>query len=488
MKVAVIYPVIRKNKQYPLLTQNRHFRYSSSLEVRIFPLVPAMAATILKTAGHNAVFMDGINARMTEEEFDSALSVFNPQVIAMETKTPIIRRHWEYINNYKKAHPECLMVLFGDHVTFFPQESMENSNVDFVLTGGDYDVSLKKLIDHLEGKSDKPKGIYYREGKEIKNSGNFELIQNLDELPFIDRDLTKWELYGEAYLHHPCAYILTGRGCGGHESTPGQCRFCIWQHAFWRCSRRLRSPKNVVREIKQLINKYKIQEIFDDNEAGAVWNIEWMREFHDEMKREKLLGKVLFSSNARADSLTEETCKLMKKTGFRLIKVGLETGNNESLRRLRKQETIEQIMEGVKTAKRYGLIVMLTSMMGYPWETDEEAKKTYEAGRELMLYKTRFGDSLQSSVIIPYPGTPLYDEALKNNWFIDDPKNYERFDMSEPILKSGCDSNKWCQKMWKIHYEPKFLIRSFLTLHSWHDIKLAFQGIRSLVKHVKDFE
>ncbi len=131
---------------------------------------------------------------------------------------------------------------------------------------------------------------------------------------------------------------------------------------------------------------------------------------------------------------------------------------------------------------------MLTTMMGYPWESEEEAKRNYEVARELMLYKTHFGDSLQSSVIVPYPGTPLFQESVKNDWFLDDPKNYERYDMSHPILKSNCDSNKWCQKMWKIHYEPKFLIKSFLTLRSWHDIKLATQGIRSLLGHINDFK
>ncbi|MBI5417338.1 radical SAM protein [Candidatus Poribacteria bacterium] len=490
MRVAIIYPPMKRDHQYPLLGQNRQFRYSSSDEVKIFPLVPATMATLLKQSGNEVLFLDGINSRMDEYEFDHQLKKFDPQIIVIETKAPIIKRHWAYIDDFKNFYPDCKTILIGDHVTFYPKESMQKSKVDFCVTGGDYDISVNKLVNYLEKNGEMPKGIYYYKNGRMQNSGNFELIENLDELPFIDRNLTKWDLYGEAYLHHPCAYILTGRGCGGCKASAGQCKFCIWQHAFWRTTRRLRSPSNVAQEIKILVKEYKVCEIFDDNEAGAVWNIDWLKEFYQELTKEKLPGKFIISSNARADSLTKETCKLLKKIGYRLLKVGLETGNNETLKRLHKQETVEQIIEGVKEAKKNGLIIMLTTMMGYPWEGEEEAKKNYEVAKELMLYKTHFGDSLQSSVITPYPGTPIFEEALDNGWFneqIIDIGDYENYDMSKPILKSGCDSNKWCQKMWKIHYEPVFLLKSFLTLRSLHDLKLAFQGIRSLAKHVKDF-
>jgi len=71
--------------------------------------------------------------------------------------------------------------------------------------------------------------------------------------------------------------------------------------------------------------------------------------------------------------------------------VGLESGNNETLKKLNKKETIEDIKTGVKNAKDNRLIVMLTIMVGYPWETRDDAERTYQAARELMLYKTRFG-------------------------------------------------------------------------------------------------
>ena len=236
-----------------------------------------------------------------------------------------------------------------------------------------------------------------------------------------------------------------------------------------------------------LINKYGVVEVFDDNESGFVWNLPWLRKFADEMDRRKLTGKIEISMNARADNMKEETCQLCKRINVRLLKVGVETGNNETLKILKKDEKIEEILEGVKRAKRYGMRVLLTTMVGYPWETEDGARQTYEAVKEMMLYRTKFGDSLQSSVVMAYPGTPLYLKALKNNWFCVDPHDYDKFDQAEPVMKTEINTTYWCRKMWRIMKHPLFLIKSFFTLRSWHDVKLAFIGFRSLQGHLHDY-
>src|SRR5437773_5029616 len=98
MKVAVVYPPIKKNGQYPLLSQNRHLKFSHSLQVRIFPLIPAHAATNLQAAGHKVLWLDGINERLSMEAFDAQLSAFDPGLILLETKAPVLKSHWAWID------------------------------------------------------------------------------------------------------------------------------------------------------------------------------------------------------------------------------------------------------------------------------------------------------------------------------------------------------------------------------------------------------
>jgi len=90
-------------------------------------------------------------------------------------------------------------------------------------------------------------------------------------------------------------------------------------------------------------------------------------------------------------------------------------------------------------------------------------------------------------VIVPYPGTPLYEEAVKKDWLIVDPKDYEKFDMSQAVLKTHPLPHEWCDRMWGIHKEPMFITKSMLTLRSLNDIKLAYIGYKSVSGHKKDF-
>ena len=130
---------------------------------------------------------------------------------------------------------------------------------------------------------------------------------------------------------------------------------------------------------------------------------------------------------------------------------------------------------------------MLTVMVGYPWETEEEAAKTYQVARDLLLYKTRAGDCLQASVLVPYPGTPLWQQAIREGWFLVDPYDYESFDMSSPVLRSKIDAEKWCHRIWSLQKDPRFVMRSGLTVRSLDDAALLLRGARSLVGHIKDY-
>jgi len=105
-----------------------------------------------------------------------------------------------------------------------------------------------------------------------------------------------------------------------------------------------------------------------------------------------------------------------------------------------------------------------------------------------MLYKTHFGDSLQASIIVPYPGTPLFNEAKKNNWLLVGDTDYEKYDMAHQILKTDIDTELWCKKIWKIHLHPLFLIKSLFSIRRLSDFKLAFGGLISLFGHLRDYK
>ncbi|GAG87834.1 unnamed protein product [marine sediment metagenome] len=172
-----------------MLGQNRQFQWFHNPSF-IYPMVPASAATLLKQKGHNVIWNDCIAEGWNYEKFLNFYSKQKPDLISIETKTPVIKQHWRIINKLKEIHPEGLIVLMGDHVTALPLESMQKCQVDYVITGGDYDFLLVEIVNYIEGTNNElPKGVWYRQNKKIKNTGVFELNNDLNSLPFIEETL-----------------------------------------------------------------------------------------------------------------------------------------------------------------------------------------------------------------------------------------------------------------------------------------------------------
>ena len=144
MKIAISYPPLESDKGVALLSQNRQFQWFNN-PTFIYPMVPASAATLLQSMGHEVVWDDAIAEQKSESEWLAWYERAGLDLIAFESKTPTIKKHWRLIEEMKRRSPHTLVVLMGDHVTGFPEESLEHSPVDYVLTGGDFDFALRDL-------------------------------------------------------------------------------------------------------------------------------------------------------------------------------------------------------------------------------------------------------------------------------------------------------------------------------------------------------
>ncbi len=463
----------------PTLGQNRQFQWFHNPSF-LYPMVPASAATLLKSKGYDTIYNDSIAEMFTREQYEKFLLSEKPDVILYETKTPVVRQFWAITENVKKILPGVAVILCGDHVTAFPEETMKNSVVDFVATGGDYDFLLLNIVRYIEKKEALEPGIWYRENGEIKNTGKFELKHDLNTLPFIDRDLTKWKQYGEKFFKYsPYTYTMVGRDCPW-----AKCTFCSWTTLY--PTFRTRTPENLLAEIDELVKKYGIREIFDD--TGTFPRGEWMKKFCLGMIDRDYKMKLL--CNFRFDYINEAIAPLMKKAGFRLCKFGLESANQATLDRLCKGTKVEDIEKGCRIAKNAGIGVHLTIMVGYPWETKEDAMRTYELARKLL--DKGLADMLQATVVIAYPGTPLYQQAVENDWLRFAPGEWEKFDMTRPIFKfpdmEPEDVMKICDDIYKAFMTPKFMLRQVAEIRSFEDFMFLFKAGQAVIGHILDFK
>lgn len=215
MRISIAYPPIQTDKGTPLLSQNRQFQYFHA-PTFVYPVIPAYAATLLQSKGHTVSWNDGIARQQSFPQFVDDLAAFGPDLVAIESKTPVIKSTWQAVGQLKKRFPKALIVLMGDHVTALPEESFENCDVDYIITGGDYDFQLEALVRHLDVGDALPPGVYYREDGKVKNTGKFTANENLENLPMIDRELTQWKLYAYKngnFRYLPGTYTMVGRDC-----------------------------------------------------------------------------------------------------------------------------------------------------------------------------------------------------------------------------------------------------------------------------------
>jgi radical SAM superfamily enzyme YgiQ (UPF0313 family) len=489
-KIAISYPPMPSEKGVPLLGQNRQFQWFNN-PTYIYPMVPSYAASLLKDQGYDVMWDDGIAEELDPDAWLARLKEFKPNLVAFESKTPVIERHWKLIDVLKDELPETKVVLFGDHVTAMPEESMKNSKVDVVITGGDYDFLLLNVANSYNHKIQLEPGIWYRKQvksqkskvqSEIHNTGHFALDHVLDELPLIDRELTKWKLYAYKngnYKKTPGTYTYAARDCWW-----GRCTFCSWTTLYPGKDYRRHSVKRMLDEIGILIEKYHIREIMDDSGSFPVGP--WLKEFCLGMIERGYNKKVTMDCNMRLKALSQEEYNLMGKAGFRFILYGLESANQTTLDRINKNLKVEEIEKGVKMAKTGGLEPHITTMMGYPWETLEDAKRTVALARK--LFDKGYVDSLQATIVIPYPGTPLFKECRENKWL--NSENWAEYDQRMAIMKSPLtekDIKELTQELYKSFMTPKFIMRKILSVRNLSDIKFLFRAAGKVFGHLLDF-
>lgn len=480
MRIAIAYPPLKSDKGVALLSQNRQFQWFSR-PTYIFPVVPATAATMLAKAGHEVLFLDGIAREMSSEEFEEQLWQFNPDLVVIETKTPVIKRHWKWISEAKKSH-NAKIAIVGDHVTAMPAETMSSSPVDYILTGGDWDFLLKNIVEVNFDPSNFESGIWYREGEEVKSTGPFKLDHDLNFAPWIDRDLVHWELYAKKngnFRRTPGTYIMSGRDCWH-----AKCTFCSWTTLY--PTYRTRDPIDVVNEIEMLVEKFGIKELMDD--SGSLPVGKWLETFCEEIIRRGLNRRLRIDCNMRFGRLTLDDYKLMRKAGFRLVLFGVESANQTTLDRFVKALKVEDVEKGAKWASEAGLDVHLTFMFGHAWEGPEEIANTVKLARSLLA--KGYASTLQCTLTIPYPGTPLFKELEASGGL--NTLDWDEYDMRRAITKTPLASEDEIkcaiQEVYRGFLQPRALWHRLTSTRTLFDFGFYYRGLRSLIGHLSDFK
>jgi hopanoid biosynthesis associated radical SAM protein HpnJ len=306
----------------------------------------------------------------------------------------------------KAANPRIKIAFVGPHVSVLPEKSLRDCpSIDFVARK-EFDYAV---VDFAKGKPlEEIAGISYLKDGKVVHNPDAPQIQDLDALPHVtdvykrDLDVTR---YNVPFLLNPYVSLYTTRGC------PAQCTFCLWPQTLSGHPWRKRSTDDVAAEMSKVKQYWpEVKEFFFDDDT---FNIQKARTI-ELCAKLKPLG-LTWSCTSRVTT-DYETLKAMKDAGCRLLIVGYESGDQQILKNIKKGATIERARQFTKDCHKLGLVIHGDFIMGLPGETHETINNTIKFAKELDV------ETIQVSVAHAYPGTELYDYAVKNGFMVGDNK------------------------------------------------------------------
>ncbi|MBT3362711.1 MAG: radical SAM protein [Chloroflexi bacterium] len=420
-----------------------------------YPFWLAYAVGVLEKSGFDVRFIDACADDYSLSQVTDLVSDFNPGLIVIDTSTPSIYNDVRVAEHLKQIFPSSFIVFVGTHPSAIPEETLQLSDKIDAVAVGEYDYTVRDLANCLAKGQDLAgvDGLVHRKNGEILRNKNRELIQNIDELPFVTQVYKKHlniKNYFFGASDYPMAMIITGRGC------PHKCFFCVYPQTFHSRKYRPRSASSIVDEFEYVTeNLPQVKEIgIEDDTFTANQNrtIEFCR-----MIIERGI-KIKWYCNVRVN-LKLETMQWMKKAGCHLITVGFESADQDCLNQMRKGITVEQIRAFVKNTKKARLLVHGCFIVGNPGETKETLEKSLKVAKELNC------DTMQFFPLIPYPGTEAYKWAKENGYLIsEDYNNWANEDgmycsvLNLPGL-SPTEISVFCKRaVREYHLRPRYII------------------------------
>lgn len=361
------------------------------------------AAAILLNKHYEVFLRDYQTENASFDDVVNDTKKFTPDMILISVTNGTVLEDIDFVKKLYAVYP-CKFVLKGAVFFDTDDELLSTDGLDKVacLTGGEIDTVIGDIADMLLRETKKPEDIndiiYKKDGKFIKTPcGCF--CDDLDSIPFPARQLMNNSLYVRPDNGEPMATIQVSRGC------PSQCIYCLTP-IISGTKVRFRSPENVFAEIEECYYKFNIRNFFFKADTFTI-NSEWACRLCDMIINSPLHGKIEFTANSRTKPLDPVLLKKMKKAGCFMIAVGFESGNDETMKRIKKGATVEDNLKAAKMIKEAGLPLFGFFMIGFPWETEEMMNDTKKLIFEIDP------DFVELHVAMPYLGTGLYDECMK---------------------------------------------------------------------------
>jgi radical SAM superfamily enzyme YgiQ (UPF0313 family) len=397
-------------------------------ENMVWPQVSLAQMGAMLVPSYKIKIVDANAERMGWKEFSELIDKYQPKYYLTQVTAPTLEN--DMYGTFLARARGAKTIAFGTHVTPIPLETMKTyPSLDMILRG-EPDLTIRDLLDHLEGKLDERpdfickmidehdatyrpsfnedgsvnmhgiKGLVWRNGSETVVNATRPFIKNLDDLPIPLHHLLPYDKYRMPLMKGPFTFIVTSRGC-----TAG-CIYCI-KHVNYQFTVRLRSPEKIMEELwvlKKLginyVNMYA--DLFTASREQVMGLCKLMIDEKIDMH---------WTCNSRVDYVDEEMLQMMGKAGCFFMTWGIESGSEQVLKHARKGAYPDKVERALRWSKAAGIKNWGYFIIGLPTETEETIRQTIDFAKKLPL------DIALFHVAAPYPGTPFFFEVVREGWF-----------------------------------------------------------------------
>jgi radical SAM superfamily enzyme YgiQ (UPF0313 family) len=442
----------------------------------------AYIAAVLREDGHAVKVVDAYVNEYNLEDILEIIREFSPDVIGISVLTPSAEVVYEISRNIRSHFPDTIIVMGNMHASLFSDEILSANYADFIAHR-EGELTMTELLKALanNGNLEEIRGISFKRNGAIRHNPMRLHIEDLDSLPF-----PAWDLFNlDKYSTDPRTavkrgvverQILASRGC------PNQCTFCSSRtERSLGTKYRMRNPKLVVDEMVFMYENFG-SKVFSFMDLAFPLVRSHAASFCNEIIKRGLNKKFKWVTECRVKPLDQDLLLLMKKAGCVRLNFGIESGNDEILKILKKNFTTKAVRNAVRMAKKAGIEVDGMFMIGLPGETDETIKQTIDFAVELKVRYAIF------NIFVPYPGCELWDtlngqnKIHFNKW--SDFTSYPTYSGGVPVYVPDSLSKEKLMElqtkaMRKFYLRPRFILNELRNFKP-DKMPIYLEGIKGL--------
>lgn len=432
-----------------------------------------IAAQVLKSTDYQIKIIDTVVSKMDYATLEKDIVDFAPDVVGMTAFTFAFYDLMQTAKLVKKINPNIHICLGGPHTTVFARETVAKPEIDSIVLGEGEFIFIE-LLKALEEKKDikTVKGLVIKDKGKVIQTGEPGFTSNLDELPYPAFELVPFkEYYSSVGSANPTGVLCSSRGC------PYRCTFCLSPATKYR----QRSIEKIIEEIKAYY-EHGIREFFFFDDLFNI-NTRRVEEFSQALLDKGL--DITWAFRGRVDQVSENMLCLAKKSGCRLVSLGIEDYTDEGLKLIKKNITVEQIVRAVSLVKKVGIECSTNWIIGFPHH-----KTKQDIVDMINFVKKLDPDYAEFTILVPFYGTAIYEEGIQRGilsvgvWeeFIANPTKdflipaWEEHFSREELSKLY----KMCYN--KFYFRPKYVIKQITKVKSLSEFFMKAKVALNMVK------